>query len=506
MKKLKFGQVKTAAVISYFALGFNIVLSFLYTPWMVDKIGQANYGLYTLAISVISIFMLDFGLGTAVSRFIAKYRAENNKQAINDVVSAVCKLYLIIDIIIVVVLSIIFFFLDVIYVKLSPEEMEKFRILYLMVAFFNVISFPFSPLDGILNAYEKLIQLKLCSLFNKTFTVVLVVITLFFTTDVTAVVAANIIIGLITIVLRYLIVRKSTELKIDLRFKDKNTYKTLFNFTVWTMLISIMQRFTHSFAPSVLAITSGSLEIAVYSPAVVIEGYYYTFSTAIKGLFLPRISRFIAEKKENEILNLAIKLGRYQIVTLGLIFVGFICIGKEFMVLWMGPEYEKTYICTLILILPTLISATQQIPSTTVIAKNLVRYQAICMTVTGTLGLGISYVLSLYIGSIGVCLGTAISAMINIAYMSTVYKKHAEINMYEFYKKVYLMAIPTYTVSVVVSYLLIKLVHISGWYGLVLKGSVVSVVYLLITFLFYCNKAEKGKLFGFAKSRIIKGS
>ena len=169
MRKFKLGQVKTAAIISYFALGFNIVLSFFYTPWMVEKIGQSYYGLYTLAISVISIFMLDFGLGTAVSRFIAKYRAENNQRAINDIISAVCKLYILIDILIAIVLIVIFFFLEVIYVKLSPVELEKFKTLYVMVALFNIISFPFSPLDGILNAYEKLIQLKLCSLFNKTF-------------------------------------------------------------------------------------------------------------------------------------------------------------------------------------------------------------------------------------------------------------------------------------------------------------------------------------------------
>lgn len=504
MRKFKLGQVKTAAIISYFALGFNIVLSFFYTPWMVEKIGQSYYGLYTLAISVISIFMLDFGLGTAVSRFIAKYRAENNQRAINDIISAVCKLYILIDILIAIVLIVIFFFLEVIYVKLSPVELEKFKTLYVMVALFNIISFPFSPLDGILNAYEKLIQLKLCSLFNKTFTVVLVVITLFFTNDVTAVVGANIVIGLITIIIRFLIVRKSTELKIDLRFNNRETYKTLFNFTVWTMIISIMQRFTHSFAPSVLAMTSGSLEIAVYSPAVVIEGYYYTLSTAIKGLFLPRISRFIADKKEDKILDLSIKLGRYQIITLGVIFIGFVCVGKEFMVLWMGPEYSKSYICTLILVFPTLISASQQIPSTTVIAKNLVRFQAVCMIVSGVLGLGMSYILSKYMGSIGVCLGTSITALINIIYMNVVYVKRAGIDMISFYKKVYLMLVPTYGVSTTISYLLIKFINFPGWYGLITKVIVISLVYFVTVFIMYCNKEEKNKLFKIIKSRIVK--
>ncbi len=496
MRNIKLGQVKTAAIISYFALAVNIILSFLYTPWMVDKIGQANYGLYTLASSAINIFLLDFGLGSATSRFISKYRAENNQKAINDIVSAIFKLYVIIDILIFIVLTVLFIFLDVVYVKLSPQELEKFRILYIIVAMFSLISFPFSPLDGILNAYEKLIQLKLCSLFNKVFTVISVVLVLFFINDVTAVILTNMIVGLLTIIIKLIIVNRSTMLKFNLRFNGKDTYKALFGFTVWTMIISIMQRFTHSFAPSVLAMTSGSIEIAVYSPAVMIESYFYLLSTAISGLFLPRISRFIAQKKENEILNLAIKLGKYQIVFLGLIFIGFLCIGQDFMVLWMGPEYSRTYYCTLIIILPTLISSSLQIASTTVIAKNLVKYQARCMIVTGCLGLAFSYIASIFLGSIGVCLGTAMAALLNILYMNTIYIKKAGINMFDFYKKTYLRAIPSYGLSAFISFFILSFININGWIGLIIKGILVSVIYLVIIILVYFKVSEiKGFLY-----------
>ena len=85
------------ALISYFTMGFNIIAGLLYTPWMVSKIGQADYGLYTLANSLIAIFMLDFGLGSAVSRFVSKYRAEGNQDAVRNIMGVIYKLYLIID-------------------------------------------------------------------------------------------------------------------------------------------------------------------------------------------------------------------------------------------------------------------------------------------------------------------------------------------------------------------------------------------------------------------------
>jgi O-antigen/teichoic acid export membrane protein len=49
-------QIKLGALMSYFTIAFNIVAGLIYTPWMVGQIGQADYGLYTLAISFISLF------------------------------------------------------------------------------------------------------------------------------------------------------------------------------------------------------------------------------------------------------------------------------------------------------------------------------------------------------------------------------------------------------------------------------------------------------------------
>ena len=63
-------QIKLGAILSYLSIFINIVTGLLYTPWMIDSIGQANYGLYTLAISVTSLFVFDFGLSAAVTRFI----------------------------------------------------------------------------------------------------------------------------------------------------------------------------------------------------------------------------------------------------------------------------------------------------------------------------------------------------------------------------------------------------------------------------------------------------
>ena len=504
MKKIKISQVKIGAMVSYMALAVSILTGLLYTPWMVARIGQANYGLYTLANSLISIFMLDFGLGSAVSRFVSKYRAENNTEGINSIIGIIFKLYIAIDTVVLVALSVVFFLIESLYVKLTPAEMEQFKILYLMVAGFNLVSFPFAPLNGILNAFEKFGQLKACDLFSKLSTVAFVVIALNYSQSVTLVVGANIASQLMTILAKLIIVKVSVPIKVNFKVNSKELYKTLFGFTVWTTIISVMQRFTHSFAPSVLAMTSSSIEIAVYSPAVTLEGYFYLLGTAVNGLFLPRVSRFIAEKKEEKILPLMTKVGRYQMLFLGLVFTGFLCVGSDFMVLWMGPEYAKTYYCAAIILFPTLVGATMQIANTTVIAKNLIHYQAKFMIASGVIGLAVSYVASIFLGSIGVCLGTTITALANTAFMNYVYKKKAGINIFEFYKKCYVKAIPCFLITILACINLVKLVTLGGWRGLIIKAAVICLVFAIVFFVGYFSREEKKKLLDTVK-QFVRG-
>ena len=108
-------QIKFGALASYIALGINILTGLVYTPWMINSIGRENYGLYTLAMSVISLFVFDFGLSSAVSRFLAKYLAEGRQDKANNCLGIVVKLYLIIDVLFFIVLTSIYFFIPNIY-------------------------------------------------------------------------------------------------------------------------------------------------------------------------------------------------------------------------------------------------------------------------------------------------------------------------------------------------------------------------------------------------------
>ena len=497
-------QIKLGAVISYIAIAFNMVAGLIYTPWMITKIGQGNYGLYTLANSLITMFVMDFGMGAAVSRFVSRYNAEGNQKAVNNFLGVVYKLYFAIDIIIFTALIIVYFFIDTIYANLSAQEIETFKVLYAIVGMFSIVSFPFTNLNGILTAYEKFIQLKLCDLFHKAFIVTAMVIALIMGQGVYALVTINAVAGLITIAMKLIIIRHKTKVRVNFKFFDKSLLKNIFGFSVWTTIGSLAQRLIFNITPSIIAAVSatGSAGVAIFGLASTIEGYVYTFATAINGMFMPRISKIIVSgKKEEELMPLMIKIGRIQLMIIGIITVGFIALGRSFVVdIWRKPDFVLSYYCAVFLIIPSVFYLPMQIANTTLIVENQVKLQAEVFVIMGVINVVCSLILSKIYGALGASISIFIAYMIRTILMSVIYHKNLKLDMCMFFKETFLKLSLYLILTLIVGVLLEvfnPLPH--GILRFIVNGVLLVGVFILLMITRGFNKYEKDLFLGIIK-------
>lgn len=488
-------------MISYIAIIFNVVLGLLYTPWMVGKIGQSSYALYTIANSVISIFMIDFGLSAAVSRFVAKYRAENEDSKSNKLLGSVTILYILIDILIFIILMVIYLNIATIYKGLSFDELKVLKRLFVIVAIYSLLAFPFTPLGGIITAYEKFIHLKLCDFIYKILTVVFVIIALLHNYGVEAVVLASVFSGICAIILKLFIIYKKTPVRYCFTWVDKKLLKSIFTFSVWMTVSSIAQRCVFNIAPSVLAYTSSSKEVALFAPANTLEGYFYMIAAAVNGMFLAKISKLIADSKEHEIVNLMINVGKYQTILMGFILVGFICVGEDFMRLWMGVEYVGSWPCAILLFIPDILLFSQQIANTTAIAQNKVKKISLAYVAMAFVCIALSLVLSKWIGALGSCVAIMLGYIALFIISNVVYYKELNIDVFLFYKKVYMPFVFPCIGSVFLGYWLCNyVITIDGWSGLFVKGIMISAIYILAIISFMFNSNERSKII-----RLLRG-
>ena len=486
-------QIKIGAVISYLGVLFGIVTGLIYNPWMIKTIGDSDYGLYTLAMSLINTFLFDFGLSMATERFVSLYLAKNDQTAVDNIIGLIFKIYLVITVVLVVVFVGLYFLLEKIYIQLTAAELERFKVIYIIAATYSVITFPFVTLNGILSSYEKFISLKICDLLHKVLTVALIAIALLMGQGVYLLVFVNLVVSILITAIRLLIIRTTTPVKVNLRYHDRTLVKSIFSMSLWTSISSMAMRLLLTIGPSILGIVSGSVEIAIFGYAVSIEGYVYTFVNAINGFFMPKLSRISTEQDENgadEVLDLMIKVGRFIMLLFGLIFTGFIILGQEFISLLLGEQYANSYYCVILICAYGVIAYPQQIANTYTLVRNKVRKKAIISLVSMTLYVVCAFLLGKALGAVGVSIAICISLFTQTILMNVVYYKDLKINVLKFFKNCQLKMLPGYVVYALICFFISK-IPVHGWVGFLIKVISMCVLYVFVSWVLILTKSEK---------------
>ncbi len=493
-------QIKFGAILSYFTLAFNVISGFVYTPWMVAQIGKSDYGLYTLANSVITLFLVDFGLSSATGRYISKYRAEGRQDKVDSFLGAIYKLYLIIDSVILVVLIVVYFLIDKIYVKFTPAELEKLKVVYIISASFAILNFPFVTFKGILNSYEKFIQLKIADLIYRVLLIALTVVFLLYGYGLYALVVVHAVVGLIVIAYNFTVIKKTTPVKVNWKQTENGIYKEIFSFSIWVMVITLAQRLVFNITPSILGITANSGAIAVFGIVTTVEGYTFSITTAINGMFMPKISR-IYEKgdAQKNIMPLMLKVGKFQYALNGLMVSAFFVIGKSFINLWMGNGYGDAYYGILLVIIPGLFYYPLQIANTAMTVEKKVNTQAYITVIMGVANVAFSFALSRFFGVIGACISIFIAYMIrDIAYI-IVYHKVMKFDMIYFMKKCFLKMGTPMIITVISGVIMNVFLSDNGISIFLIKGVITVLIYLLSLWLICLNKNDKKAILKFVK-------
>ena len=152
-------QLKAGAALNYAVIILNTLVGLLYTPYMLRMMGQSEYGLYALVASVISyLTILDLGLGNAVVRYTAKFRAEGKLTEQYEMFGMFFILYLVIGAIALAAGSVLYCNVDTIFGDtMTALELDKARIMMLLLVFNLAFTFPMSVFGSIINAYERFI-------------------------------------------------------------------------------------------------------------------------------------------------------------------------------------------------------------------------------------------------------------------------------------------------------------------------------------------------------------
>ena len=497
-------NIRIGTILGYFSLALSIVSGLLYTPWIKNTIGKDSYGLYTLTTSLVNLFLIDFGLSATINTFLAKYRAVKDENGISNFLALAYKLFFFIDAFLVLIFTVIYFFIDKIYVGLTPEQLANFKNIYLVAALFSVFSFPCTIFSGVIQSYEKFVALKIIDIIHRVIFVCTSALALIFGWGLIGLVLANFGSAFLCHLFRYIYIRFAIKAKACLSYKPSKAFiKSVFFYSGWAAIQAIASRLVFNVMPSILGIVSDANNIATFGFISQLEGYVYMFGNVMGGFFLPKIARLKEEgDSRDQLEKMAIKVGKIQFFFVGLLFAGFVSCGIDFIALWLRDSATmEVYIGVIIIIAYQLIFVPEAIYYNEMFLANKVKYLAIGSLIKAALNCGLAFLFGKYYGALGAAISVAISRVFELLFINVAFKKCLKASLGTFFKSVYLRTTPTMILSTLIGLLFAMFLPISAAIRLFISGTSSVIIFVVFYMLFGFTKEEKKQFLNAIKTK-----
>lgn len=433
-------QLKWGVLLSYLSMGLGILVSLVYTPFMLRILGQSEWGLYQLVASVVGyLSLLSFGFGSAYIRFYSKAAVSEDADAVGRVNGLFLIVFLVIGAVAVAVGAVLTANAGVVLGdKLTGQEVRTAQILMALMTFSVSISFPASVFSSFVMANERFV-------FQRTLSLIRVVVTP--TLTVLVLLAGQRSVGMAAVAAVMALVMAAIDIgyclgRINMRFAlkglDISLLREIAVFSSFIFMNMLVDQVNWNVDKFILGRVGGTALVAVYAVAAQLNGYYLSLSTTVSSVFVPRVNKMVAVADDNGALtDLFTRVGRIQFLVLALIASGLVVFGKPFLVWWAGPDYSGAYPIVLLLVIPVTIPLIQNLGIEIQRAKNMHQFRSWLYLAIALANIALSIPLSQRYGGIGAAAGTAAALIVgNGLVMNWYYHRRVGLDMSRFWMSI----------------------------------------------------------------------
>ena len=348
-------QLKIGALLSYVVLALQNLVGLLYTPFMLRMMGKSEYGLYSIAASIVAyLTILDLGFGNAIIRYTAKYRAEGKVEEQYKMFGMFFLIYCGIGLITLLAGGALYANAENIFdASMTANELARTRIILALMVLNLAITFPFSLFGSIITSYEQFVFQKVIAIARIILNTATMIVLLNLGYRAIAMVVVTTLFNMITLGLNFWYCKHYLKIKLVFARFQWGFLKEVSIYSFWIFLNAIMDRIYWSTGQFVLGAYAGTAVVAVFAIAIQLETMYMSFSTAISGVFLPKVTSMAVRDSDGKaISDLFIKTGRVQYCVMILVLTGFFLFGRQFIHLWAGEGYDDAYIIAMFFFVP----------------------------------------------------------------------------------------------------------------------------------------------------------
>lgn len=337
----------------YLRMGIMMITSLFTSRIVLDVLGVEDFGIYNLIGGIVVLFsFLNASLLTGIQRFLNYHLGRNESLMAQRVFSMSLNIYFILGIVILILAETIgLWFLET-QLSIPDERMQAAHYVFQFVVLTFLIGMIRIPYNASIIAYERMnfyAYISMAEVILKLGVVYLLYITTFDKLIFYAFLYT--LIPILITIIYYVYSKRNIEIARYTKFWDKGIFKSLFNFSGWSLFGSFANLSVQQGINFLINIFYGVSVNAAAGIANQVVGTVYQFVSNFQTAFNPQIVKTYAAEQYEQFQSLICRASKFSYFLILFIVLPLLLVMDSALSIWLVdvPEYTSIF-CRLILL------------------------------------------------------------------------------------------------------------------------------------------------------------
>ncbi len=477
--------------------GISGIVGFLIIPFIVAKVGLEEYGL----IGICNLFsvngyvsLIEMGFQASISKFTSQHLTKGEHVEICRLITSALAVFLGIA----VILSLIGFGLSgLMSHKLFPVPdayRSSFRNMLLVVFASYIYQLPAVVFAGFFEGLQRFDIARGIQMLGTVCHAGAVFLLLIFGWDYQSVVIASALAGLMQFILYIVLAYRVRFFSIRYAYLSLSSLREIWTISKY-VAIGKVANFISRIAPkTIAAVFLGPISVGTFEILMKLPSFIKVSLGFLNSAIVPAASELDAQPSGDKLAKLFRKGMQYQMIASFPIIIGAMFLSKDFLILWMGPEYGRLYTFLQFLLIWNILNVFINVGGSILVGINRALERTTLLNVVSTCAtLLISLLLVRKYELRAVLWGFVFGLAVTCPSFMLIYLKELKIKTSSFLKQVVsITCVAAAPILAIVG--LDSVIESVTMLALLLKGTVWCILYWGILYLFFFEQEDRRNL------------
>jgi O-antigen/teichoic acid export membrane protein len=406
---------------NWFGAAITLVVGFSLSPFILHKLGDDAFGLWTLIFSLSSYYgLFDLGISSSIVKYVAEFAATGDEEKLSRFINTSIAIYSSVGLVVLLITALGARYVDSMF-HITPAFLSTARWLFLMVGAAVALGFPLSVFSGVLQARQMFYRIELTNATSTLLRALLIVLALLHGRGLLTIALITVALPLLGYATYIGVACRSLPIRFGGRFVHWETLRQTFRYSSYAFISQVAYRLRFQIDAVIIGAMLTASAITYFSIGSKLMAYSGLFVSGLAQIFTPMSSHFEAMGDRERLRKVLVLGNRACAMVVFPINALLLILGKSVIDVWVGPRYESSYVILVILLIPSTLFSIQS--SSRQILYGIGRHQALAIVNVseGVVNVILSIVLIRYWGIVGDAIGTAIPLTLTSVFFLPLY-------------------------------------------------------------------------------------